>query len=278
MKPIDYLLVGHVTLDVLPQGSIPGGTVSYAGRTAHALGCRTAALTSAGPAFDFAAALPGVAVHNMPAPETTTFTNTYTPQGRVQTVHHIAAPLAVGDLPDAWRSPRIVHLGPVANEVDRAFVRAFPKSIIGITPQGWMRTWDGDGRVSACIWPQAAAVLPFASVVIISREDLLYEAMLAEFCRLSPLVILTDGAAGCTLYRGNESRHVAAPAVTEIDPTGAGDIFAAAFLTYFAGTGGDPWEAARRANIVAAASVTASGLDEKLAAMRSALDANRITA
>jgi len=210
-------------------------------------------------------------VHNVPAEKTTTFTNTYTPEGRVQQVHHVAAPLTVADLPDAWRAPRIVHLGPLVNEVDPVFVHAFPKSIIGITPQGWMRAWDGTGRVRARIWPDAATVLPHASVVIISREDLLYEAMLTEYCGLAPLVVLTAGAQGCTVFLGQEARHVGAPNVSEVDPTGAGDIFAAAFLTYFARTDGDPWEAARRANIIAAASVTASGLSAKLAAMGSAL-------
>jgi sugar/nucleoside kinase (ribokinase family) len=47
--------------------------------------------------------------------------------------------------------------------------------------------------------------------------------------------------------------------VIELDPTGAGDIFAAAFFFRLYNTR-DPWEAARFATQLAAISVTRSGL------------------
>jgi sugar/nucleoside kinase (ribokinase family) len=46
----------------------------------------------------------------------------------------------------------------------------------------------------------------------------------------------------------------------EFDPTGAGDIFAAAFFVRLYLTR-DPWESARFANQIAATSVTRGGLD-----------------
>ncbi len=46
----------------------------------------------------------------------------------------------------------------------------------------------------------------------------------------------------------------------ELDSTGAGDIFAAAFFTRLYLTR-DPWESARFANQIAAASVTRRGLE-----------------
>jgi sugar/nucleoside kinase (ribokinase family) len=46
----------------------------------------------------------------------------------------------------------------------------------------------------------------------------------------------------------------------EIDPTGSGDIFAAAFFVRLYLTR-DPWESARFANQIAAASVARVGLD-----------------
>ena len=52
-----------------------------------------------------------------------------------------------------------------------------------------------------------------------------------------------------------------APAVREVDPTGAGDSFAAAFLSSFA-LGADPVRAATAACAVAAHSVTALGAME----------------
>jgi sugar/nucleoside kinase (ribokinase family) len=55
-------------------------------------------------------------------------------------------------------------------------------------------------------------------------------------------------------------RRFRPPQEQEVDPTGAGDIFAAAFFTRLYLTR-DPWEAARFANQVAATSVTRRGLE-----------------
>ncbi len=276
MTSYDYLVIGHVSRDRIPpeigaEGPTwrAGGTAAYAGRTARALGGRVAVLTSAGPDFDLAQALPGLTVTNVPAPTSTSFTNHYTPQGRIQTVHGFATPLTLEHLPSAWSEPSIVHLGPIAAETDPAFVERFPASLIGLTPQGWMRRWDETGRVWAQEWARAAVILPRADAVILSEEDLLFPEMLDQFRRWSRLLVLTDGARGCQVYVGDDERRIPAPDVTEVDATGAGDIFAAAFLTYLQRKGGDPWAAAVQANRVAAISVTAAGLDNKIARIES---------
>jgi sugar/nucleoside kinase (ribokinase family) len=62
-------------------------------------------------------------------------------------------------------------------------------------------------------------------------------------------------------------RHVPVTPVQEADPTGAGDIFAAAFFIRLHRNNGDPWDAARFANGIAAATVKAVGLDAKTAAI-----------
>lgn len=71
--------------------------------------------------------------------------------------------------------------------------------------------------------------------------------------------MVTDGAAGARLFWNGDSRRFRPPAVTEVDPTGAGDVFAAAFFARMLNTR-DPWEAVRFANRMAAISVTRSGL------------------
>jgi hypothetical protein len=53
MAGIDYLVIGHISSDLTPDGPRIGGTVAYAGKTAHALGCRTVMLTSAAAENDF---------------------------------------------------------------------------------------------------------------------------------------------------------------------------------------------------------------------------------
>ena len=48
-QPIDYLVIGHVTNDIQPDGTqILGGTVSFAANMARALGLRVGIVTCAG--------------------------------------------------------------------------------------------------------------------------------------------------------------------------------------------------------------------------------------
>jgi sugar/nucleoside kinase (ribokinase family) len=74
------------------------------------------------------------------------------------------------------------------------------------------------------------------------------------------ILCLTEGEAGCVLHWNGDRRRFRAPAMDEVDSTGAGDIFAAAFFARLYSTR-DPWEAARFATQLAARSVTRAGLD-----------------
>lgn len=264
MEALDYLAIGHISQDITAEGSSrPGGSVAYAGLAARALGCRTAVVTSAA-TTDLATILPGLCVHCIPAGQTTTFENIYTPAGRTQILHHTAAPLGSQDIPAGWDRATIVHLAPVAREVDPDLVYQFSNSLIGLTPQGWMRQWDESGRVTPCPWPLAEFIFPLAAAVIISTEDLPDSETLALFRQWARLLVVTAGPAGCTVYMGDESWQVPAPAVIEREPTGAGDIFAAAFLLRLLQTRGNPTEAARFANEAAAHSVTQPDLLNKV--------------
>ena len=269
MKRLDYLVVGHVSRDITPQGEVIGGTAAYAGRVAAALGCQTAVFTSA-PAGDdmIDAALRGLHVQRVEAAQATTFENIYTPQGRLQTLHARAQPLTRENVLANWPLPNIIHIGPVADEVAPEMIADFSGSIIGLTPQGWMRGWDENGRVSPKPWPAAAEILPLATAVVLSKEDLVDADMLANYRRWSRLLVLTDGARGCTLFCENEAHQLPAPDVIEVEPTGAGDIFAAAFFVRYWQTNGDIFTAARFANELAALSVTRMGLEAKIAAIR----------
>ena len=73
---------------------------------------------------------------------------------------------------------------------------------------------------------------------------------------------MTDGPSGVELL-GSGASPVKVPAmvVEEVDATGAGDTFAAAFLTALV-SGADPHDAARAASAVAAHSVTVLGAME----------------
>jgi sugar/nucleoside kinase (ribokinase family) len=75
----------------------------------------------------------------------------------------------------------------------------------------------------------------------------------------SRVLVVTEGPAGARLYWNGDLRRFRAPELDEIDATGAGDIFAAAFFTRLHVTR-DPWESARFATRLASLSVTRRGL------------------
>jgi sugar/nucleoside kinase (ribokinase family) len=256
---LDYLVVGHVTRDLVDGTFAIGGTVSYAARTARALGCRVGVVTSAGPDLDLSQVLDGVLVARSPAATTTTFENIYTSGGRRQVLHSVADTLVPEMVPSNWRA-KIVHLGPVARECAPGLINAFGDGFVGVTPQGWMRRWDQDGHVSCCQWDDAEPLLARADAVVLSEEDVGGdEAVMAQYAAQTRLLVVTQWVAGCTVYWRGQARHFPALPVHEVDPTGAGDIFAAAFFVWLQRSG-DPWMAARFANCVAAHSATRAGL------------------
>lgn len=275
MKNIEFLAVGHACHDLVEGAKCVGGTVVFSSRTAHVLGCRVGVLTSAASDYDMDEAMPGIAIHRVPSEKTTTFENIYTPEGRRQTIHALAKRLTASEVPAEWRRPGIVHLAPVANEVDSNLVSAFSNSLVGFTPQGWLRRWDDKGHVFASEWPEAAAVLPLAAAVVLSEEDLPDNELLQQFIKWSRLLVLTRASAGCTVFFGDEVRRIPAPTVTEVEPTGAGDVFAAAFFIRLHQTAGNPWEAARFANELGAQSVTRAGMSAKLAQIEAYLSENQ---
>jgi sugar/nucleoside kinase (ribokinase family) len=195
-----------------------------------------------------------------PASTTTTFENTYTADGRRQMLRGVADLLMPEMMPSQWKAT-IAHLGPVARECDPALVHVFGDAFVGVTPQGWMRHWDETGRVSRRRWEEAEGLLARADAVVLSEEDVYGdESLIAQYAAQARLLVVTQGAKGCTVYTRGQGRSFPAPSVREVDPTGAGDIFAAAFFVGLQRSG-DPAVAACFANCIASRSVTRMGLD-----------------
>lgn len=86
--------------------------------------------------------------------------------------------------------------------------------------------------------------------------DIAIDALLEE--RPKRVIVVTRGAAGCSVYSECEGVDVPGYAVDEIDPTGAGDCFDAAFLTGWL-EGKTAWESAQLANACGALAVTEKG-------------------
>jgi len=259
LEPVDYLVIGHVAHDLTPGGPRLGGTVSYAALTARALGLRVGVLSAFGKetALD---ALKGIPVISVASPQSTTFENIYTEDGRVQYLRAQASPIDFNSVPEAWRRTPVIHLAPIAGEMDSSLPKGFSPTLLGITPQGWMRQWDAEGRVAPRPWANAEAALMQADAIVISREDVGGDDELIEhMAHQTRLLAVTEAAAGSVLYWHGDRRRFRAPQVAEVDATGAGDIFASAFFVRLFTTH-DPWEAARFATLLASHTVTRVGL------------------
>ena len=118
-------------------------------------------------------------------------------------------------------------------------------------------------RRTACIpanGPRRPTCSSNASAAVLSVEDVQgEESVIDDMVSAVKILVVTEGYNGSRLYWNGDMRRFVAPKVPEVDPTGAGDIFATSFFTRLAATR-DPWEAARFATLLAANSVTRPGL------------------
>jgi sugar/nucleoside kinase (ribokinase family) len=263
LQKVDYLVIGHITRDLTPEGVQLGGTAAYAALTAHALGLRVGIVTSYEPR-DISTDLisDAIGVFITPTRETTTFENIETETGRQQTLHQRAEPIAFRHIPAPWRRAAIMHLAPVAQEVEPLLPKEFSTSLLGLTPQGWLRGWDQPGSfISPSRWSEMEASLNHAGAAVLSLEDVQEdEELIEEMSLASRVLVITEGEDGARLYWNGDLRRFRAPEVDVVDTTGAGDIFAAAFFIRLHNTR-DPWEAARFATCLASQSVTRRGLE-----------------
>jgi hypothetical protein len=261
---VEYLLLGHVTVDRLDEKRVVlGGTATYAGLTARNMGARVGVHTSSAYEPGLIDTLGRVLVARIPATYTTCFVNEYVDGTRRQTIESVAEKLTYEQILPEWRNPPVVHLGPLCQELEPSLVNRFPKSLVGVTPQGWMRSWGEDGLVRAVDWADADRVLPKADVVVISEDDVANRSVIEDWAARARMLVVTLGDRGCDVYRRGEAQPYHSPAfksANELDPTGAGDVFAAAFFWHLYKSGGDWQTAADWANCVASFVVEKRGV------------------
>jgi sugar/nucleoside kinase (ribokinase family) len=255
--------VGHITQDLQPDGRLGlGGTVSYAATTAHRLGYGVGVVTSTGPELDATQVLPFADIACHPSSATTVFENIYLDGKRKQILHRRAGLLTCENVPRAWRRASIVHLGPLDQEIDEGIFHCFDDQVlIGVTPQGFLRCWDEQGRVSFAEWNPPRAVLERINVLVLSELDVPHPEDLArKWRRYIDTIVITRAERGATVYHASdEPREYQARPAQQVDPTGAGDVFCAAFLIRLFETG-DPCQAAQFANATASFSIEGPGV------------------
>lgn len=257
----DYLIIGHILKDNTPNGAILGGTAGYAGLTADKLGQYTAILTSYGPDVPSLTPLSGIKIKTIPAPQSTTFENVYKNGVRHQKWLTGGVPLSTDQLPREWRNAPIVHLAPMAQEISPAMCGYFRSNLVCVTMQGWLRGQDNRHNVIYQPHPDLEKWLSHIDILVLSLDDLQGDQdTLDHFLNTVQLGVETLGSDGCRVYHRGTVTHIPVQPVKEVDPTGAGDIFAAAFFIRYRQTR-DVIEAAQFANACASLSVKGVGIE-----------------
>ncbi|MCH7541998.1 hypothetical protein IH981_04470 [Patescibacteria group bacterium] len=111
-------------------------------------------------------------------------------------------------------------------------------------------------------WKKATEVLSKAKVVIISPEDVGgNERNIQKITLDVPYTVVTLAEKGSRLHqKSSEGEHFPTRPAKVVDPTGAGDVFAAAFFIRLFETG-DPRWSCQFANIAASLSVEGQGIE-----------------
>ena len=258
MRP-DFLAIGHIAKDLTPDGFTIGGAVTYAGLAASRLGLSVGVVTSAAADLQphLRSALAGLELHLVPSTGTTTFRNTYRDGRRTQVLTDVGGPIEVSDIPDGWSASPVVLLGPLAQEVGYDLARHFPTATVVASIQGWLRRWDGCGRVTRGDW-DGAEVLPHVDAAVCSIDDVSDEQLVDRWKGLTPVFIHTRGREGANIHYGGECHYIPAFEAQEVDPTGAGDVFAASYMVRLSETS-NVLESARFASCAASFCVEAEG-------------------
>jgi pfkB family carbohydrate kinase len=289
----DYTTVGHVTVDVMGDGSRRvGGTAFYSALQAARLGRRTLIVTR-GSAHELEALLEPYRgefeLAILPARHSTTLQTSGDGPARRQRLLAWAGPL--GD--DVVVETSILHLAPVARETPSRWRGG--ADFVGLTPQGLVRRWDEEGGEISLHGPaQSAADAPQPllggegpgsaedtldlaelcdAIVLSEHERESCAQLIAAASRAGAVVAVTAGPGPNTILL--QDGTVLQPAVPAIerprDDLGAGDVFAAAFFVALAERTA-PGEAAEFAN--AAAAVRVQGAGPEAIGDRSAIEAH----
>ncbi len=259
MAAPDFVAVGHVTIDRFGDEQRLGGAALYAAITAHRLGVSAGILTSHGPDFPLEEIPPAIEVVSVPADETTVFEHLLGDGPRRMRVTSAASPLVGADVPEDWRDAPIVLLAPVLGEVHEELDTVFTGAAVATAAQGWMRGLAPDGTVGPLPWRPSLSVLARLQAIFLSVEDLGGQVeTVVEWFQQVPVGAVTAGAQGAFLFVNGERYVVRPRPAREVDETGAGDVFAAAFMVQYHLTG-DAWQAAAAAACAASLAVEGPG-------------------
>lgn len=263
-------VIGAATIDRVVQSGVSkykrGGVVAYAGLTFAELGVPTRVLTNVAHADRAMLAVlqqRGIAVYVGASAATTCFVNYVDGDARRQELLACAAPIAAAQLGPVLAGVEHVHLGPLHPRDLAADVLAALEGVVSLDLQGYVRRLEGT-QVCQGVAKSLYAALQCAAYVKTSSDEL--ELVLADCgltlgqlmrdCSVGEWVV-TDGSHGgwVATRQGLRTNFAAAPVATVADPTGAGDVFFAAYLAQRLHRGAGIAAAAQQAAALAARQV-----------------------
>jgi sugar/nucleoside kinase (ribokinase family) len=235
-------VVGLVSLDRV-DGGLPrlGGAPFYAAKALRLLGQPALIATKIAPEDSVRGlnAL-GVPVYSRPAEHTISFRIENDGDHRSMEIEELGDPWTPADvnewLDDVLRQADWVHAG--------ALTRAdFPAETLGLIHRGRVLSFEGQGlvrpaergevRVDAHYDPE---VLSHVDILKLSEHEAAALGLAFDDRSLAslgvPEIVVTLGSRGSIVFSDGMSEHVPARPVEASDPTGSGDKFMAAYLTY----------------------------------------------
>jgi sugar/nucleoside kinase (ribokinase family) len=257
----DYLALGHVTADVLDDGSsVPGGSALYGALQAARLGLRSLIVTAGVPEEIERMLAPyreELDVQVVPAPETTRLQTSGMGEERRQRVLGWAGTIETSEQP----STSILHLAPVARELPATWDGA--REFCGLTPQGLVRHWSDPEREIQLGAPDAQALEHAGSsdaLVISSHERQACTPLLDRARESGTVIAITAGERPGTMLLADGSTLATPVAALEapVEDLGAGDVYAAALFVALA-EGREPYDAAAFAGAAAAVRMMGAG-------------------
>jgi sugar/nucleoside kinase (ribokinase family) len=235
-------VVGLVSLDRV-DGGIPrlGGAPFHAARALRVLGHPALLATKIAPE-DSGRGLHalGFPVYSHPAARTIAFRIENDGDRRAMEIDELGEPWTAEDvrgwLDEALRQVDWVHAGPLTRA-------DFPAETVALIKRGRVLSFDGQGlvrrgergplRLDADYDPE---VLRHIDILKLSEEELRTLGLEASASSLATLgvgeIVVTLGSRGSVVYTRGSTAEVRARPVSAPDPTGSGDAFMAAYLTY----------------------------------------------
>lgn len=251
---IKVVVIGHFSLDenIGPKSRVSnvlGGAPIYSGSTFSKLGLKAGLCSGVGEdqykrAIEFCESM-GIDYRGIwvCGRKTLNFQNIYDEkENRVQKCYNIPRKLSPKDIPKEYLEYSAYYISPLMNEITLNFLDSirFRESTLMLDPQGIMRKAGKDGKVNV-VFEEERLVKFFEKVDIVKiGKD---EAKAIGLNEKEILRIIRDSGAKIGIVtRGKDPVIVSWEKgtfetntidVSVEDPTGAGDVFGAAFLTEY---------------------------------------------